>query len=220
MTPESTDRGGTHTPPSKPDRPSSARERRSAHTRDGMSLATRTLYHPVRHVWLRRAGRESRRREGASMRRARLELGLTARGLEDVGDVSSVRVPSRLFVRRARGGAGPTDGAPVRRGDELLRIEFDGYRRSGADELYHAVWESYAERMSIASPVSGRIRGTDSDVRARLKHLEIDGFDEDTVLVGIDAAEEEWDDVREGGEFVDRSTYLETIGKRPRGIFY
>jgi len=67
--------------------------------------------------------------------------GLTTRGWEDVGDVLSISLLS--------------DSATV--GRDLIRIEWEGYKRSESDELYHAVWETIEGTTILASPVTGLI---------------------------------------------------------------
>ncbi len=165
----------------------------------------RTLYHPLNHIWLR--AKEPLRKtstKGASSRI--LELGLTERGLEDIGDVTSLQQSSTL--------------SSLKRGDELIQIHFDGHSITSADELYHTVWETFSDHLSIVSPVSGKATENKSNTEAMLKSLQEDGFDEDTVLMGIETPQEEWEEICKQNQFVEKSEYFEIIEKQPRGAFY
>ena len=51
-----------------------------------------------------------------------------------------------------------------------------------------------------------------------LQNLEDDGIDEDTVLMGIETTQEEWEEIQ--NQFVEESEYLDIIEKQPRGAFY
>ena len=169
----------------------------------------RTLYHPLNHIWLR--AKEPLRNQNAGSSSRILELGITERGLEDIGDVTSLQ---RLAAKETKA------GTRLKRGDELLRIHFDGHSITSADELYHTVWETFSDHLSILSPVSGRTAENESDLNASLKSLEEDGFDEETVLMDIETTQEEWDDICRQNQFVDQSQYFKIIEKQPRGAFY
>ncbi len=156
----------------------------------------RTLYNPLNHIWLR----AKEPLQNKATRRRILEIGLTERGLEDIGDVTSLQQPNASF----------------KRGDELLRINFDGHSITSADELYHTVWETFSDQLSIVAPVSGKATETESS----LESLEEDGFDQDTVLVGIETTKEEWEEICQQTKFVDRSEYNQIIQGQPRGAFY
>jgi hypothetical protein len=177
----------------------------------------RTLYHPLNHIWLR--AKEPLRKNTACSTYRILELGITERGLEDIGDITSLQ-QSADFFKRSCGKINQNDGVSVQRGDELLQIHFDGHSISSADELYHTVWETFSDHLSILSPISGRIIETESDMDATLKSLEQEGIDEQTILMGIKTTEEEWEDICRQNYFVNGSEYFETIEKQQRGAFY
>lgn len=144
---------------------------------------------------------------------------MTERGLEDIGDITSVQQSSNMS-RRTSDKSNQKHGVPIERGDELLQIHFDGHSITSADELYHTVWETFSDHLSISSPVSGNTTKTESDMNALLHSLEQDGFDEKTVLMDIKATEEEWEDICRKNYFVDRSEYFKIIENQPRGVFY
>ena len=121
----------------------------------------------------------------------------------------------------------------IQRGDELLQIHFDGHTRTSADELYHAIWETYSDNVSIQSPISGKIGivgdDTDTDTTKNInnidtifKSIEQDGIDEETVLIEITTTEEEWKHAcqQENSDFVNETEYLKIIQNIPRGSFY
>jgi len=75
----------------------------------------------------------------------RVKIGLTPRGLDDIGSVVSV-TPGKSPVGRA-----------VASGQELLNIEWEGHRISNADELYHTKWEGISGVKSVIAPCSGTL---------------------------------------------------------------
>ena len=179
-----------------------------------MSVA-RTLYNPLSHIWLR--AKEPFRKITANSSYGRiLEIGVTARGLEDVGDITSLRHRPSLLETHGGSTGKQTSGIPVKRGDELLQIHFDGHSISSADELYHAVWETFSDHLSIMSPVDGRTIEIISD-----QHITFEeGIDEETVLIGIETTEEEWKNINRQKCFVTGSEYCKIIESQQRGAFY
>ena len=77
-----------------------------------------------------------------------LEMGLTERGIDDIGDVSSIQ----LVVHKNN---------LLSEGDDLLRIEWEGHSITSADELYHTVWENFSGVTILKSPLDGRIESSD-----------------------------------------------------------
>lgn len=78
-----------------------------------------------------------------------LELGLTHRGVEDIGDVQSIALCS--------------DSQVIRKGQDLLRVSWEGHAISEADELYHTTWETVEGFTMIKAPLTGEIKETDVD---------------------------------------------------------
>lgn len=98
------------------------------------------LFCPSQHMWIRAKDTLA----GTYI----LEVGLTKRGVEDIGDVSSIlleRDPDESF----------NEGA------DLLRIKWEGHSITAADELYHTAWESIDGVTKLKSPVAGTIKSTD-----------------------------------------------------------
>ena len=74
----------------------------------------------------------------------RAEIGLTSRGLEDVGAIWE-------YVRLAETGTAVRAGAP------LLKLDWDGHRISDGDELYHTTWSSIEGSTTLVAPVEGTL---------------------------------------------------------------
>ena len=178
-----------------------------------MSVA-RTLYNPLSHIWLR--AKEPLRKTVNSSYGRILEIGVTERGLEDVGDITSVRHRRSLLDKHGESKRNQNGWIPVKRGDELLQIHYDGHSISNADELYHTVWETFSDHVSIMSPVDGRTIEIDSNQHATFE----EGIDEETVLIGIETSEEEWENIIEQECFVTGSEYCKIIENKPRGEFH
>ena len=94
---------------------------------------TRLYYCARSHTWLRHCG-------------TRLRIGLTRRGLEDVGDVHTV-------AARQKPGTSVAPGVP------LLSIGWDALKISDADELYHTTWSAVEGETIITSPVVADVVG-------------------------------------------------------------
>ena len=184
----------------------------------------RVLFHPTNHVWLR--AKPFAKNMSSQLHRF-LEIGITERGLDDIGDIQNITSIHRSMNN--------DNNSPqlVQRGDELLQIHFDGHTRTSADELYHAIWETYSDKVSIQSPISGRIEiiGGDTNTASTkntnnidtiFKFIEQDGIDEETVLIEITTTEEEWKHAcqQENSDFVNETEYLKIIQNIPRGSFY
>lgn len=98
-----------------------------------MTFVVSMLFCARTHTWLQRCGGNIAR------------LGLTARGLEDVGSIDRmvplVRVGDRIDI------ATP-----------LMEIEWSAYRVSAADELYHSAWENVEGIFTLEGPAACTLR--------------------------------------------------------------
>ena len=72
------------------------------------------------------------------------QVGLTQRGLEELGDIESIDGP----VARA---------SLVKAGEPLVSLEWSGFKITEADELYHTVWENVEGVKQISLPVDASI---------------------------------------------------------------
>lgn len=74
----------------------------------------------------------------------RLEIGMTERGLQDLGDISRItRLKDRL------------DGVKV--GEDILSMDWEGHIITSADELYHTVWDPVEGKYLVEAPVAGKV---------------------------------------------------------------
>ncbi|KAL1510863.1 hypothetical protein AB1Y20_005695 [Prymnesium parvum] len=72
----------------------------------------------------------------------RAEIGLTARGLQDVGTVHAWKC-----VREV--------GGAVSAAEPLIHIDWDGQQISDGDELYHTTWNTVEGRTTLRAPMDG-----------------------------------------------------------------
>lgn len=86
-------------------------------------LIGRTFVVAHKHVWCRPTAAGS------------VQFGLTERGLDDVGDVTSVQLSD----------------------SRILQLDWEGYTQTSADELYHTVWESVEGTLEVEAPVVGSV---------------------------------------------------------------
>jgi glycine cleavage system H lipoate-binding protein len=150
------------------------------------------LFHPSRHIWFRASPQSA----GTANHALHLEIGLTKRGLDDVGDMTLMR--------------SMVSGNNVSKGDSLLQIEWEGHGITSADELYHTVWESFSGTTNVETPVSGQV-----------EHINIIHntmcIEEDTVLAKLETTEAEWNSAMT--KMVEEPEYLRIVGKIPLGKF-
>ena len=45
----------------------------------------------------------------------------------------------------------------IKRGDNLVTIDWEGHTITDADELYHTIWETFTDQTTIKSPINGKI---------------------------------------------------------------
>ena len=134
------------------------------------------------HVWLK------------SVAPSRYLIGLSNIGLEEVGSVKKYQVHSSTDVQK---------------GDTLLTFDWEGYKRTEADELYHAVWDSTSGSYQFKSPLAGAV--------VDYNHKELHCPVEEDWLVEINIEQEEKDTVF-WNSLVSADTYDQI--DHPRGLFH
>jgi hypothetical protein len=167
-----------------------------------MALTTKCarFFHPSKHLWFRPIPVPS----AASVR---LEIGLTERGMEDIGDITSIQ--SMISTN------GSTN---IVKGQELLQIHYDGHSITSADELYHTVWETFSDKVSVHSPVAGEFMKTSDTTTITSQYQEYFIDDSTALVVNLVTTKEEWESASK--EYLAGETlYLEAIQKLPRGTF-
>lgn len=165
----------------------------------------------------------------------RVQLGLTQRGLDDIGDVSRIERmisdPPSPAASTSLPSAASTSAEPsaqqlvdVARRQELLRIYHEGHIITSADELYHAVWDTITDHVSICSPVAGKILSTPGltrngkttimeDLFSDMRHI-----DDDTILIDMISMKEDvekvfslFDDTITKPAHVDNHQHLDDV---------
>lgn len=91
-----------------------------------------TLFCPRNLVWLRLLGP------------TRGVIGFTLAGVERIGSVVDAKRVAAV-------------GEVVEAGTTLISLNWEGYKRSGADELYHAVWESTEGTAELRAPIPCKV---------------------------------------------------------------
>ena len=144
------------------------------------ALAGRKLFSPKHHLWIRAACKNhtlqgklmslssTGNQQSNKASTLLLDVGMTWRGLEDVGDINTITSITKY--------------AKVNAGDDVVEIEWDGHVHSEADELYHAVWETFTKATTISSPISGIIRDINVVDRPSIHTV----VDEETALFRVE----------------------------------
>ena len=116
----------------------------------------RKLYCRQKLVWLRLLGP------------TRATLGFTRAGIDNIGSIVSARRAVDV-------------GDRVGRGHPLVSLSWEGYSRTAADELYHAVWESTEGVADLQAPIESMTVTKFNDLETLLDK-EGPLYDEDTWL--------------------------------------
>mgnify|MGYP001158444036 FL=1 len=136
------------------------------------------------HTWLKRCGGNIAR------------LGLTARGLEEVGSIDQI-IPL------------VNTGDQVTKNTPIVEIDWTAYKISAADELYHCAWANIEGSYTIEGPVSCTLRSIHHNALSKPQDI-----CEKTWLVEIELNEEE-----PLPSLLDKKSYDEHISEIDPGIF-
>jgi len=173
--------------------------------------AGKKLFHP-RHLWLRAISSKettvfpSSTINGSSCSQINnkpgllVDVGITRRGLEDIGDVSSIT--NLLGIQHS---TSQKQQWPVSAGDGIVEIDWDAHKITSADELYHTVWETISESTVIQAPVAGVVEHVE---RIYPSYEEID---EDTVLCRIQTDDDTLKKAQAMGELLEEDDYSKYI---------
>jgi hypothetical protein len=102
------------------------------------------LFFPSRHLWIRPT-KTNKDLLSSSTSQLYLEIGITDRGWQDLGDITAVSSQHQIQNE-------------VKQGDCLLTMDWDGHAISTADELYHTVWDSISGTYDLHSPIDGQVK--------------------------------------------------------------
>lgn len=97
-----------------------------------------------------------------------VDVGLTKRGLDDIGDITSIQIIPSAFHKKTLEKASQEEVSlpplplklpvhAVKYGQEIVKLNWDAHLITGADELYHTVWETISETTTIVAPVDGEL---------------------------------------------------------------
>ena len=94
----------------------------------------------------------------------RFRIGLTARGMQDVGEITAIKPPASA--------------------EDVVAIEWEALRISDGDELYHTTWANVSDTLEVRWPaaIRGRVAAINSDA-----HLA--SLDESSWLVEVELDE-------------------------------
>ena len=158
------------------------------------------LFHPLQHLWLRvfplYPSSACRSPSPSASKWIGVEIGLTARGLEEVGDIVS--------LRKMR-----TPDTKIKEGDAILVVEWEGHSITNADELYHTIWETLEGAKTIRSPVNGVIETISDDIT----------FDENSVLIRMVTSLDDLERATENDILIRESNYARLLTKISPGMF-
>jgi hypothetical protein len=215
------------------------------------------LFVPSRHVWLRamqipppsqcmsmpssskvlQEVVSSRSHGGAPDDDWRVDVGLTCRGIEDIGDVQDYEFNSDL-VQATTYSSSSSSSSPRRiltaETETVLTIHWDAHRITAADELYHTVWETISEQTLVKCPVNGWVEHINASLlltttkerntaaaTPALASSSPDVLEEDTVLFTIRTNEESIQS--QFHNFCSQEEYeemMESSSTSTRGRFY
>lgn len=134
----------------------------------------------------------------------KVDVGITHRGLDDIGDISSIESCYTIHKASFEGQHASSSSTTttkttsdkkdynqlVQKGDEILRIHWDGHLISHADELYHTVWDTISDSTSIRSPLDGILSEIHVDLSKDNNKLVGHGIDSDVPLFTLWTDEE------------------------------
>ena len=123
-------------------------------------------------------------------------MGLTARGLEEVGDIISLRKMRAPDTK-------------IKAGDAMLVVEWEGHSITTADELYHTTWATVEGTKTIRSPVNGVIEKISDDIT----------FDENSVLVTMVTSLDDLERATEKDTLIKEVNYARLLTKISPGMF-
>jgi glycine cleavage system H lipoate-binding protein len=158
------------------------------------------LFHPAQHLWLRVFPLPTLDAIAvaapAVSRSIGVEMGLTARGLDEVGDIISLR---RLM----------TPEQQIKAGETILTIEWEGHTITSADELYHTVWETLEGTTAIRSPVNGIVEDISDDIN----------LDENSILVRMATTLDDLERATSKEILLKETDYARVLMKISPGMF-
>jgi hypothetical protein len=81
-----------------------------------------------------------------------MTVGLTERAFDMIGDVK--RIETMVDT-----------GAAVGAGEQLMKLHWEGFKRTASDELYHALWANVSDHRGLALPFAASVVGVNGMAR-------------------------------------------------------
>lgn len=163
--------------------------------------AGRKLFYPSRHLWLR-AKKQTSDAVSSSKHPWIVEIGLSARGVADIGDVTAVAPASNPKKQGSWF---------VQAGEKLVAIDWEAHKITSADELYHTVWDTVSEQTLLPTPISGVVE------QIVCFDPVVEDLDEDTVVVQMRADDEALTTTDKG--MMEEDDYNQYVTTLPPGKF-
>lgn len=151
----------------------------------------RRWFAPQQHVWLQCAI--------TAQSQWRVQWGLTADGMDRLGDVTHLASLVEPSLEVYNGQTSTT--TVVQQGQDVLRVCWEGYEWTAADELYHTIWQSIEGTQVITSPVTGKV--------VHVVDSETTVVDEDIAWVEMECHEQ--DVLHAATRWVDEASYKRWI---------
>jgi len=152
-----------------------------------------------------------------------VDVGLTKRGLDDIGDITSIQIPSafqKKILKVSHEEEVPSPSLPlplslhaVKHGQEIVKLNWDAHLITSADELYHTVWETISETTKIVAPVDGEL------VDIHCKEGD-EWVDEDTALFTLRANGDLIDIHKRKNAWMQADEYEEYVDSLENGKFF
>ena len=88
-----------------------------------------------------------------------VQVGMTERGREDIGDITAIEsLVNGASSQTTTNQQMTTKNIPmVNRDVALVQIQWEAHRITTADELYHTQWDTLVDTTTIRSPLTGRL---------------------------------------------------------------
>jgi hypothetical protein len=174
------------------------------------------LFNPSRHLWLKvleipKSQCTTSRNTADADLQVLMDIGITDRGLEDIGDVTSIEIIDK----------NSSEDRNITFGEPIIKLHWDAHLITNADELYHTVWESISETTNIVSPVNGVLTKVhDVTTKQRKKQLSLP-IDSETSLFSVLTNAESIQEMMNGKRrlLVDEEEYWSYVKGLGLGMF-
>ena len=166
----------------------------------------RKYFVPSTHTWLKIT-------KYMTQRQLQFDVGITDRGLDDIGDIISIQFPIHFP------GDPPvqqTTWCKVKKDQEILNIHWNAHLITKADELYHTIWETIDETTSIKSPGDGFWRVGKDFSAQKMKYR----VHSDTTLFSMRTRMDHLQELNDQGQLMDCEEYTNYVNTLEVGIFF